>query len=154
MSCYKRFHQQRGRAMTWRHENAFHITDLLSGESSGFPAQTQVMSSFDISFMVSLNKLLNKQPSCQWSEMAWHCDGETLLFWSWYPKLMKQPQYIVLWNIVWFLCCSANTEALSNWVICLKKECYFLCKSLFEVTLNLILLVYNQYWVSILYGCF
>ena len=43
--------------------------------TSGFPSQMARMESFDIFFVVSLNKLLNKQLSCQWFVMSWcSCD--------------------------------------------------------------------------------
>ena len=39
--------------------------------TSGLPVQRPVKQSFDVSFLVSLNKLLNKQWNCWWFEMPW-----------------------------------------------------------------------------------
>ena len=47
---------------------------------SGFPDKRAVMRVFDISFIISSNKLLNKQSSCQWLEVPWClCDVTVIL---------------------------------------------------------------------------
>ena len=70
------------------YRNVFHIIHPLWGESMvNSPNKGPVMWSYDVFCVVSLKKLLNKQLSCQWSEMPWHPDVITaiLLTWSAYP---------------------------------------------------------------------
>ena len=67
--------------LAWRHHELETISILLAlcegnlPVTGGFPSQRVIMWSFDVLFDVSLNKLLNKQSSCRWSEMLWcSCD--------------------------------------------------------------------------------
>ena len=63
--------------MSW-HRNSFRIIGSCKGNplvTGGFPRLGSVMESFNIFFVVNLNKLSNKQSSCWWFEMPWHsCD--------------------------------------------------------------------------------
>ena len=55
--------------------NIFHITGPLWGNppvNGGFPSEGPVMLPIDVFFDFSLNKLLNKQWSCQWFDTPWH----------------------------------------------------------------------------------
>ena len=61
------------------YENVFHITGHLWGNPppvmSGFPSQRSSNTELWCFFVLSLNKLLNKQSSCWWFERPWSsCD--------------------------------------------------------------------------------
>ena len=62
--------------MSW-YENGFHITAPFVKEFHNAlvdsPRRGPVMQSFSVSFVVSLNKLLNHQFSCWWFERLCHC---------------------------------------------------------------------------------
>ena len=62
--------------MSW-YGNGFHITDPFVKEFHNTlvdsPHRGPVMQSFSVSFVVSLNKLLNQQLCCWWFERLCHC---------------------------------------------------------------------------------
>ena len=62
--------------MSW-YANGFHITAPFVKEFHNTlvdsPHRGPVMQSFSVSFVVNLNKLLNQQFSCWWSERLCHC---------------------------------------------------------------------------------
>ena len=60
----------------WRHymETLSALLSLCEGNpalTSGSHRKRTIMQSFDVSFVVSLNSLLNKQSSCKWFETPW-----------------------------------------------------------------------------------
>ena len=62
------------------HGNTFRITGSLWGATGHWsPNKGPVMRSFDVSIVVSLNMLLNKQPGCCWFETWRLCDITVLL---------------------------------------------------------------------------
>ena len=60
------------------HGHDLRIAGIFAGNppvAGGLLEQKPVMQSVDVFFMVSLNKLLNKQYGCRWFETAWRlCD--------------------------------------------------------------------------------
>ena len=65
--------------MPW-HGNAFRITGSLQGESGGFPWQMGSSASFDVSLIVSMNKLMNKQLICYFKTLRRPCDVIGMIF--------------------------------------------------------------------------
>ena len=67
--------------MSW-YGNGFHITAPFVKEFHNTlvdsPHRGPVMQSFSVSFVVSLNKLLNQQFSCWWFERLCHCKATHL----------------------------------------------------------------------------
>ena len=63
------------------HEHVFHINGALWGESTVVDPHNNsaVMWNFDISSVVSLQNLLNKQPSCQRFETQWSSSDVTAM---------------------------------------------------------------------------
>ena len=62
------------------HGNGFHITGPLWGESTGIQGEyhrilttkgMHVMRSFNVSFVVDVSMLLNKQSICRWPQTLW-----------------------------------------------------------------------------------
>ena len=53
------------------HATTYYVTGPLYGESTGFPTQMTNNVMYYVSFVVSLNMLLNKQSSYQWFQASW-----------------------------------------------------------------------------------
>ena len=70
-----------GMRKSW-HGNAFCITDHWSLVDS--PHKGPVMQSFDVPFLVSMNKFLNTQFSCWWFVMPWYSHDVTIVM-GWMP---------------------------------------------------------------------
>ena len=49
-------------------------------ETTEFPSQRPIMQIFNVLFAARLNKLLNKESSCQWFEMPWCSCGVTIMY--------------------------------------------------------------------------
>ena len=58
----------------------------------GFPSQRESIVGFDVSFVVYLNKLLNKQLSCRCTEASWRSDDVTVTcnYWQQYSLMLSQ----------------------------------------------------------------
>ena len=115
------------------HPNAFHIIGPLWGESTGhqmvFIHKRPLMQSFDVFFDVGMEKLLNKQSSCQWSKtpmmLMWHhcyvilewnkmlsCNWDENAFWQFVIQSLN-------WNMKVFFIYNISFFVIQhlNWVL-------------------------------------
>ena len=89
--------------MTWKHSRHYwSFVRWINQSLVDLPHEGPVMQSFDIFFIVSMTKLLNKQSRCQWFETplcttVMQNDGSAVRWWCFHVKL-SWPQLDHHWS--------------------------------------------------------